>query len=376
MLKPIDTPEALRDSVAELQGRSVFFLDTEFDSAHGGPSLCLLQLSDGQKTYLFDPLALSLAPLAELLGAPGVEWVLHSGRQDVPLLCRLLNVSTPERVFDTQVAWALVSPEAGVALAYLEFVLLGVQPAKGHQIDDWRRRPLPPHLLAYAARDVAQLPALREQLSARLDAAGRLFAVYPASREAVDPPPEPPSPLTLASFRNAWQLDRPAQAAMQALITWANTLSQEEARDLPDSKILLSLASRRPATVDELGQMRGVPRRLTARRGAELVTRLRDAAERASDADFVPMKPPPYATHDEIWARARLELVRAQACRLLDAAPEVLMPARLLDRLRPRLAATGDLASLLDRIEGFRHALLAPVWSEAIRLDGPPPAGQ
>src|SRR5439155_915354 len=50
----------------------------------------------------------------------------------------------------------------------------GVKLAKEHQKADWSRRPLPPAMLAYAAADTAHLPALREQLRARLTALGRL----------------------------------------------------------------------------------------------------------------------------------------------------------------------------------------------------------
>src|SRR5256886_14721560 len=50
----------------------------------------------------------------------------------------------------------------------------GVKLAKEHQKADWSRRPLSPAMLAYAAADTAHLPALREQLRARLTALGRL----------------------------------------------------------------------------------------------------------------------------------------------------------------------------------------------------------
>ena len=363
----IDSPAALDAALAALRGCSLLYLDTEFDAVRGGATLCLLQLSDGERIFLLDPLAVDLSPLREVLGAPDAEWVLHSGRQDVPLLCQLLRIPAPERIFDTQIAWALLSPEHGVALAYLEFLLLGIQPEKAHQTDDWKRRPLPPHLRSYAARDVAHLPALRACLAERLDARQRRFAVHPASREAVAPPPEPSAPLSLASFRNAWQLDPPSQAALLALIDWANGLSPAEAEELlPEGKILMAMAARRPATAEELGKMKGVPWRLAPRRGAEVVSLLRRAAAEAREGAFIPLSPLPYATHEDIWARARLELVRAHASRLLDIAPEVLLPARLLDRLRPRLVASGDLAPLLDHIEGFRRDLLAGVWNQAI----------
>ena len=51
---------------------------------------------------------------------------------------------------------------------------LGVALTKDSQKDDWSRRPLTPRQEAYALADVAHLVALRERLSAKLAAAGRL----------------------------------------------------------------------------------------------------------------------------------------------------------------------------------------------------------
>lgn len=362
----VDSQATLRDALHHLQGASIFYLDTEFDSTRDGATLCLLQLSDGNRIFLLDPFAVDLAPLAQALGAPGVEWVLHAGRQDVALLCSQLRIQAPSLLFDTQIGWALQSPESGVALAYLEFLVLGVQPAKGHQMDDWRKRPLNASQLAYAARDVAHLPALRSALASRLGVLGRSALVYPASHEALLPPAEPAAPLSLASFRNAWQLDPPAQAALRGIIAWSNGLPPAAAALLPEGKVLLAIAARRPDTLDELGRIKGVHRRLVNERGAELLRVLELSRCEDPSRPFVPLIPPPYATHDEHCARARLDLLRAHASRLLDVAPELLLPSRLLERLRPILVATGDLTALLPHIKGFRRVLLEPVWQEAI----------
>jgi acetyl/propionyl-CoA carboxylase alpha subunit len=80
------------------------------------------------------------------------------------LLMSRLRLDARPRVFDTQVAWALVTAEASVSLAYLVFRVLGLRTTKAHQADDWMRRPLPTNQLAYAACDVAHLPELRARL--------------------------------------------------------------------------------------------------------------------------------------------------------------------------------------------------------------------
>jgi len=367
----IDTAASLGALAGELAGLSpsTLYLDTEFDAGPRGTTLCLVQLAVGGATFLIDALAVDLRPLAGALGAPGAEWVLHAGRQDVPLLCEKLGLAGPPRVFDTQVAWALTSAEANVALAYIEFCLLGVRAGKGHQADDWRRRPLPAGQLAYAARDVAHLPQIRERLAEKLAERGRLAIAYDASREAVLPPSDAGAPLTLGSFRNAWQLDARGQAALVALLAWAHRLPPHEEQP-SDTKTWLSLAARLPSSVDDLARIKGVPRRFSEKYGAELVPLLRRAAAEAETGSFVPLEPQPYATHDELEARAWLELVRARACRLLDAAPEVALPNRLVDRMRSALLDRVEPARLLDLAPGFRRELLGPVWAQAVQAAG------
>ena len=67
-----------------------------------------MQLSDGDRTWLVDPVAIDdQSALARLLGAPGVVKVLHACGEDMELLERLTGVR-PRPVFDTQVAAAFV----------------------------------------------------------------------------------------------------------------------------------------------------------------------------------------------------------------------------------------------------------------------------
>ena len=190
-------------------------MDTEFESARGGTTLSLIQIHDGKEVHLVDALRLpSLAALGPALSGAEQEWVLHAGQQDVPLLMDHLGLENLPRLLDTQVAWACCSPEASVSLAYLEMVLLGKRRGKGHQADDWKRRPLPRSQLAYAAEDVASLPALFEQLEGRLKENDRVEIAYQASRELLQPQVEPPRRLRLADFRNAWQLGPGQQARL------------------------------------------------------------------------------------------------------------------------------------------------------------------
>jgi ribonuclease D len=356
-MRLVETRADLLDVSQRLARVERAYLDTEFESTRSGVELCLVQIATGEEIFLIDAVRLNdLSPLAPALGDPGRPWVLHAGAQDVPLLRRALGLAAPPTVFDTQIAWALVSAEPAVALGYLLYRALGLRADKAHQADDWKRRPLPRSQLEYAAGDVAHLPALHAELSRRAEARGRLALVTAASTEPWSTPPEPPTPLALASFRHAWQLEPTAQAALRSLIAWCNEL--DPARDMvPDARAIFAVASRMPESVEALARIKGVPRRLGERGGA-LLWRLPPAA-RADTGDFVPIQPEPYATFAELGADAWVGLVRAEACAALEVAPEVAFPQRLARQASARVAATRDPLAVLEPIHGWRRELMA-----------------
>lgn len=359
----VDNQHSLDTMVQKLEGAEQLFLDTEFESNRDGKTLCLLQLSRGEEVYLVDPLRLkALKPLAELLSSDA-EWVVHAGLQDVELLVRDLKLSDRPPVFDTQVAWGLLSAEPSVSLAYLMFRVLGIRAGKAHQADDWRRRPLPDSQLRYAADDVAHLPELRRRLGERARELKREHLIVEASLDLLWPDPEPPPPISLASFRNAWQLDRESQAALRFLIDWYNDLSPRERDEAPPQKTLLSIASRLPEDGAAMGRIKGVPGRWAARHGNRLTGQLMRATAEAKGDEFVPIDPPPYATFEEIRLDAWLGAVRAAVANQLQVAPELLLPGRRLRRLRDAYL-DGGVEQATGMLSGWRHELAAQSFRE------------
>lgn len=370
-MKFVDDARALTLACAALEGNDVFYLDTEFDSGRDGTRLCLIQIGAGAEVFVVDALALAdLAPLGRLLGGAGRTWVLHAGQQDIPLLSDRLGVG-PVRVFDTQIGWALISVEHSTSLAYLKYRLLGLRGEKAHQADDWRRRPLPATQLAYAAEDVVHLPALYRALLEKATALGRADTIFQASAESLIPVVEVAAPLRLDAFRNAWQLEPEGQAVLRFLIDWYNTLDQRDQEAAPDVKGLFSIASRRPKTLDELSGLRAVPRRAVSAFGKSLVSGIQQAVARAHSEQFLPIEPPPYATPTEILASGWLEAARAELCTELLLAPELVLPSRVMRRLRDAAVSRGALSGALDALFGWRRDLLEAPLSQKLERYGP-----
>lgn len=355
----IEKPGDLDQVARTLRGAPRLFVDTEFESNRSGSRICLLQVTAGEETYLIDALRLaSLDPLREVFGAPESEWVLHAGLQDVQLLVERLRIPPPRVLFDTQVAWGLLSPESSVSLAYLRFRVLGQRSSKAHQADDWVRRPLSRSQLDYAAADVVDLPELRSRLGERARELGREDIVGEASLELLQPVREAPGRLALESFRHAWQLEPPQQAALRYVIEWYNELHPDERQWVPETKTLLAIASRIPESADALGRIKGVSRHFVQRAGAAFVKALGRAAADARAEDFVPIDPVPYATFEEIRFDAWLGAARAEVCAEVGAAPELLLPGRVLKGMRSAALAAGTGVAALEGLSGWRHRLI------------------
>lgn len=362
----IATPVELTQLAETLRSAPALFLDTEFESNRSGISLCLLQISTGHEIYLVDAITLrDLTPLGPAFSASPL-WVLHAGQQDVMLLGDRLGLKGRPRVFDTQVAWSLCTVEHSVSLAYAQFRALGLRAGKGHQADDWVRRPLPASQLAYAAADVEHLPKLYEYLAERVNALGRAELVPIASAETVWSEPKAASELTLESFRNAWQLDHRGQAALRYLITWFNALPEREREQAPENKTLLAIAGRLPTSLADLQRIKGVPRNWTREQALELVNGLTAAATSANGEGFVPIDPPAYATKRELRVDGWLAAMRAEVCVRLEVAPELALPSRIVKVLRSHALAHGA-ASLGEPLEGWRKTLLTAPIAEFLR---------
>jgi ribonuclease D len=366
----IETEEALAATVDRLRGVDLVAADTEAAGYHRyADSICLLQLSSREHTFVVDTLAVkSLRALDALFANPEVEVVLHDADYDLRLLGRDHDIEV-RGLFDTKLAAQFLG-ESAIGLGGLVEKYVGVHLEKKHQRADWAQRPLPQGMLEYAAEDTRYLPQLRDALRAALIERGRLEWAQEEFRyqEQVrwEPGGEDEGYLRLKNTRDL----KPRQlAALRELHGWREAIAEE--RDVAPFRVigndvLVAVARGLPRTPQELGQVPGVPPAIASRRGPELLAAVHAAL--ALPEGELPVRPrgPARPDFDPDFERLAelLKGARDRAADRLELDRGFLMPRHQLEsiaRARPKsldaLAQVGDVRRW--QVEALGEALLA-----------------
>ena len=279
-------------------------------------------------------------------------------------------------LFDTMIAARFLG-RSEIGLAAVARDELGVALTKDSQKDDWSRRPLTPQQEAYALADVLHLVELRERLSEKLAAAGRLGWLEEEC-EAVarlEParPQARPRGLPRGQGGPAPAAAGPRRAARAARLARAPGGGEGHARLSRSSatRRLLRLAELRPRDAAGLGAVPGVLPRLQRQAGELLVAVRRAEDLPESELPKVARSPRP-VVEDAVRQRVeRLKAWRARKGAELQLDISVVLPQRLIDRLaeaRPRDAAG------LAAVEGLRRWRVRGLRRGAAgrRIIGPP----
>ena len=264
------------------QGNKVA-MDTEFmrvDTFY--PQVGLVQLSDGDRTYLIDPLTINdLQPLQSLLVSPQVIKVLHACVEDLEVFRHWLNI-TPTPIMDTQIAAAFVGHGLSMGLQNMVSTLLGVDLEKGETRSNWLQRPLTTSQCHYAALDVSLLLSCFADLQASLQAQGKWqwFVADMQDLAIAKPILEPQQ--SYQNIKHAWRLQGLELVRLQALARWRET----QARDLnkPRSFIvkdtsLIDIAQRNPTQMQALANIQDMRPSSLRRYGKMLLQQLAQANE-------------------------------------------------------------------------------------------------
>jgi ribonuclease D len=271
-------------------------LDTEFMSeGRYRALLCLVQLAvddpaadGGPRITLIDPLQsdVNIAPLAELLADPGVELVLHAGRQDIAILRRAWATEV-SNIFDTQIAAGFAGASAQAGYGNLLGSMLGRRVGKTASYTRWDARPLTAEQLSYAAEDVAHLLELADEIQRRLEQTGRNDWAREECRRLESSTDERDPETAWERLPRVGQLDPRARAVARELAAWRERTASAEDRPVGSilaDPALVEVAKRRPASLRGLEQIRGIHPSGIKRRGEAILA----AVELGLDAPAIP----------------------------------------------------------------------------------------
>lgn len=162
----VDHPEQLRKAVERLVQAPIIAIDAEFTQARShtqneatGPRLALLQLAIEGECYVVDALRLrNLEALNTVVENPAYSVLLHGAGADLRVMAeRGLKVA---HYFDLEATSRSIFGQHESSLAAMLQRAFNAHLDKSLQRTDWTRRPLPPAMVAYAARDAEMTLAL------------------------------------------------------------------------------------------------------------------------------------------------------------------------------------------------------------------------
>lgn len=268
----IDSAQKFEDLLRKLSSHTIIGLDTEFISeGRYEPELCLVQLSTAEDIFVIDPIALpDLAPMWELLAAPSREIVTVAARQEIKF-CAKGAGAAPACVLDLQIAAGLLGYGYPLSHTNLCLRILNARVNGGESFTDWRKRPLRPVQLEYAADDVRYLLPMREKILASAHKLARTNWVRGECDRLVK---------TVMREDERWRISGSARlsrrqlAVLREVWRWrdrqARGLNVPVARVLGDS-MLIEVARRSPATVEDLFSIRGLDSRLLRKAEQDVV---------------------------------------------------------------------------------------------------------
>ena len=301
-MKILTTTDSLEKFCAKAKSAPFIVVDTEFMREKTFFSqLCLVQIAIPDDEVILDPLAehIDLSAFLDLLTDKNIIKVMHAARQDMEIFYKLCG-QVPAPLFDTQLAAMALG--FGDSVGYMALVKgrLGIHLDKGARFTDWSRRPLSEKQLSYAIGDVTHLRDLYPDMVTELNTKDRMSWVEEEINGLMD--------KNLYSFdpERAWMRLKPRQfrrdylSVLKAVAAWR----EREAihKDIPRNRVikddgLYDIAQRKPKTLQELGNLRGVPNGFERRKNSDrlikvIIDAIKNAESYAPKFEMKKQKPP------------------------------------------------------------------------------------
>ena len=319
------------------QQQSEVALDTEFMRVSTYfPKLGLIQLYDGERVSLIDPLAITdFSPFVALLSNPKVLKILHSCSEDLLVFLQEFD-QLPRPMIDTQIMARFLGLGTSAGLAKLAQQYLNIEIDKAATRTNWIKRPLSDIQLQYAAGDVWYLLPLYHILEKELAKTPWEQAVRDDCELALSKThklQERDSEKSYLDIPNACKLNPLELSRLRILAQWRQNVAIE--RDLALSYIVKSdnlwkVAKNNPRNTSEMLEM-GLTENEVRVRGKKILQLLAQA-RRISSNDYP--KPIERISEDPRYKKTiRLLQEKVNSLTPEGLTPEIVASKRTLEEL-------------------------------------------
>ena len=289
MHRLITSNDELNALCERLKGSRYITVDTEFIREKTYfPRLCLIQVASPEGVEAaIDPLAgeIDLSPFYALLADENLLKVFHAAKQDMEIFYQKMG-KVPAPIYDTQVAAMVCGFGEQVGYETLVERLLSESLDKASRYTDWAQRPLTQRQIDYAIADVTHLRGVYEALSDSITEKGRTDWI---GEEMLKVQSEESYRIDTGEVwrRLKYKNRKPAYLnVLRAIARW-----REEAairKDVPRSRllkddVLLQIAAMNPTNMEELAQVRGALRHLSADNARTMLEAMSEARQQSQE---------------------------------------------------------------------------------------------
>ncbi|MCY1338254.1 Ribonuclease D [compost metagenome] len=346
-------------------------LDTEFmrvDTFY--PKAGLVQVGDGERAYLIDPLLIQdWSAFAALLEDSAVLKVLHACSEDLEVFLRLTG-ALPQPLLDTQLAAGYLGIGYSMGYSRLVQAVLNIDLPKDETRSDWLQRPLTEMQVRYAAEDAQHLAELYAALAPRLTEPKRSWVLEDGAELVANLRREIAPEELYREAKLAWKLSRAQLAVLRELCAWREL--EARLRDQPRNRILREhslwpLARFQPDNLVALARIDDMHPRTVRQDGNTLLKLIREAAE-TPPAEWPETLPEPLPPEAAPLLKKLRAVGHAEAERL-GMAPELMLRKKHLEALLKTGFPNGPY-SLPEGLRGWRRELMGQALLDTLAADG------